>query len=316
MAERGGALDPLKERLLVLGGSGFIGRHVATTGAAAGLEVASLALDEPTERLPGVEYWTGDFTQEAILHAALEGQRFEYVINCAGYIEHTLYGQGGGSLITQHFDAVRHLAAVLDRDCLKGFVQLGSSDEYGCLPAPQNEGMREAPISPYSFGKVAATQFLQMLHHTEQFPAVVARLFLTYGPGQDDKRFLPQIIKGCLSGRPFPTSEGRQLRDFCHVRDVAAGLLKASRTPAARGEVINLASGQPVAIREMVETVCRLIGGGVPEFGQVPYRPGENMALHADITKASQLLEWRPEISLEEGLRELIDWGRRQGWAQ
>ena len=90
----------------------------------------------------------------------------------------------------------------------------------------------------------------------------------------------------------------------------------AARTPAAYGQIINLASGQPVAIREMVQILCRLIGGGLPEFGQVPYRQGENMALYADISKARRLLKWRPEISLEEGLRELIEWGRGQGWAQ
>ena len=153
-----------------------------------------------------------------------------------------------------------------------------------------------------------------MLHRTEKFPAVVARLFLTYGPGQDGKRFLPQIIGGCLSGKPFPASEGKQLRDFCHVNDVAAGLLRAAQTPPVHGEVINLASGEPVAIRDMVELVCRLIGGGQPEFGAIAYRPGENMALYADVSKARRLMGWQPAISLEAGLEDLIEWGRGQGW--
>lgn len=280
------------------------------------MTVASVALDVPAAPLPEVEYLVGDITSGDELRAVLANRPFEYVINCAGYIDHTLFSEGGETLITQHFDAVRNLVVMLDRESLRGFVQLGSSDEYGGLSAPQKESVREAPISPYSFGKVAATQFLQMLYRTEQFPAVVARLFLTYGPGQDGKRFLPQIIKGCLSEKPFPTSEGKQLRDFCHVRDVAMGLVKAVRTPAAQGEVINLASGQAVAIREMVKMACRLIGGGSPEFGQVSYRPGENMALYADISKACRLLNWRPEIPLEMGLQELIEWGREHGWAE
>ena len=63
-----------------------------------------------------------------------------------------------------------------------------------------------------------STHFLQMLFRTEEFPMVILRLFLTYGPGQEDRRFLPQIIKGCLSDAKFPTSEGQQLRDFCCPR--------------------------------------------------------------------------------------------------
>lgn len=67
-------------------------------------------------------------------------------------------------------------------------------------------------------GKVAATHFLQMLYRTENFPATILRLFLTYGPGQDGRRFLPQVITGCLEGRSFPASEGKQLRDFASSR--------------------------------------------------------------------------------------------------
>ena len=104
------------------------------------------------------------------------------------------------------------------------------------------------------------------------------------------------------------------MRDFCHVNDVAAGLLRAGRTPEVHGEVINLASGEPVAIRDMVELVCRLIGGGQPEFGAIAYRPGENMALYADVSKARRLMGWQPAISLEAGLEDLIEWGRGQGW--
>ena len=70
------------------------------------------------------------------------------------------------------------------------FVQIGSSDEYGNIKAPQHEESREHPISPYSIGKLASTQFLQMLHRTEGFPAVILRPFLIYGPGQDNKRFI------------------------------------------------------------------------------------------------------------------------------
>ena len=170
--------------------------------------------------------------------------------------------------------------------------------------------MRESPISPYSLGKVASTQFLQMLNRTEGFPAVILRLFLVYGPSQDHKRFLPQVIRGCTSGKSFPTSLGEQLRDFCYVDDVTRGILTALMQDDINGEVINIASGIPVTIRKVTETVKVLIGQGDPLFGQIPYRTGENMALYADISKANNLLEWKPEITLEDGILRTINFHR------
>ena len=130
------------------------------------------------------------------------------MVNLGGYVNHTLFQEGGRQQVEEHFTAIQNLITVLSRKKLQRFIQVGSSDEYGNAPAPQHEHLREAPISPYSLGKVATTHFMQMLHQTEAFPAVIFRLFLTYGPGQNEERFLPKIIKGCLNDRSFPTSAG------------------------------------------------------------------------------------------------------------
>jgi nucleoside-diphosphate-sugar epimerase len=202
---------------------------------------------------------------------------------------------------------VQNLLQLLDWSKLKRFVQVGSSDEYGNHPPPQHEKMRELPISPYSLGKVASTQFLQMLHRTQDFPAVIVRLFLTYGPGQDNKRFFPATIQGCLSGDPFPTTAGEQLRDFCYVDDIAEGILATLTNEQVNGEIINLASGNPVTIRDATELIQKTLGRGAPEFGKIPYRVGENMALYADVYKAKRILDWKPLVTFEEGVERTID---------
>ena len=181
-------------------------------------------------------------------------------------------------------------------------------NEYGNAKAPQHEGLREQPISPYSLAKVSSTHFLQMLHCTEGFPSVVIRLFLTYGPGQDKGRFLPQIIRGCLDNLTFPTSKGEQLRDFCYVDDSVEAILKALEVSEAEGEVLNVASGVPYSIRTMIEKVCELSGFGNPQYGDIPYRPGESMALYANISKAKNILQWEPSTSLNVGLQKTVDW--------
>lgn len=298
-------------RLLVVGGSGFIGHHVVKRGIAQGWQVTSLGLNTPTDsrRIQGVRYVCADLMQPGAA-AALGDNGYDYIVNLGGYVDHTLFGNGGRRLVRAHFDGLLDLLEFVDRKAVRRFVQVGSSDEYGDVPAPQREDQRERPISPYSLGKVAATHFLQMLHRTEGFPAVTLRLFLTYGPGQDERRFLPQIIRGCLEGREFPVSEGGQLRDFCYVADTVEAIFRCFDRDVADGRVLNIASGQPRSIREMIESMVRLIGAGRPLFGAISYRPGENMALYADIGAARETLGWSPATSLDEGLSATIAWMR------
>ena len=149
-----------------------------------------------------------------------------------------------------------------------------------------------------------------MLWRTEAFPATTLRLFLTYGPGQDESRFLPQIIRSCLKDLDFPVSAGSQVRDFCYVDDTVEAICLALESQSINGMVLNVASGQPSTIRELIEKVHSAIGQGRPRYGRIPYRPGENLSLVADITKISDLLGWGPGTALDHGLQETIEWMR------
>ena len=308
----------MKERILVVGGTGFIGSNLVRYCVQRGFSCSVLSLNAPEvgRRIVDVDYIPADLTNLEQLRSRLgQDAEFEYVVNLSGYIDHSSFFSGGRRAINVHFGGVQNLIETLNRTSLKCFVQVGSSDEYGNIPAPQRESSREAPISPYSLAKMASTQFMQMLNRTEGFPSVVVRLFLVYGEGQEDKRFLPQIIKGCLADRKFSVSEGNQLRDFCHVEDISRGIVSVLTNKKALGEVINLASGKPVTIRSMIEKVQMQIGKGEAMFGKIPYRPSENMELFADIEKAVQLLDWEPLIDLDEGLLRTISYYQNK-WLQ
>jgi len=296
-----------KPRLLVIGGTGFIGHHLLAATKDDWC-VTSISLKPPSaERfVDSVRYLHLDLTDFHAVKNELVDE-YEYVVNLGGYIDHTLFKDGGQILIDTHFGAIQNLISILSRNSLKRFVQIGSSDEYGNSPAPQQEDMRELPISPYSLAKVASTHFLQMLHGTEGFPGVILRLFLTYGPHQDANRFLPQIIKACLKDEEFAASDGNQLRDFCYVRDVVRAILLALQTKCVEGHIVNIASGHPVSIRSVIESVQKIVGGGRPQYGAIPYRTAENMALYASTQKAEKLLGWCPEVVFEMGLKQTID---------
>ena len=296
------------KNLLIIGGTGFIGQHVVKGAIGRSYNTTVLSLHDAAEELSveGVRYLTANIADYIDLGKALRNKKFSHVVNLGGYINHSCYKQGGRKVIDAHFVGVENLVELLDWDGLESFVQIGSSDEYGDAPAPQQEDVREHPISPYSLGKLAATHFLQMLHRTEGFPAVILRLFLVYGPGQNNQRFLPQIISGCLRDESFATSHGQQLRDFCYIDDIVDGIFQALENPAVYGEVINLASGVPVKIRTVLEEVMDTVGCGKPKFGEVPYRAGENMSLYADITKARQKLLWQPMTNLHDGIAQTV----------
>jgi len=297
-----------EKRILIIGGTGFIGRHLAMRCLKDTPFVTCLGLNPQKSFSSDMEFIHADIFDKGQLERVLCGRPFQYVFNLGGYIDHTHYFKGGRKIIEAHFIGLMNLLDCLNKDELKGFVQIGSSDEYGNLPAPQRETMRESPISPYSFAKTAASHFIQTLSNIEGFPGVILRLFLVYGPGQDEKRFLPQIITAFLKDEPVETSGGKQLRDFCYIDDAVEGIIKAAATDEAKGRVINIASGIPVSIRDMINKVAALIGKGRPVFGARPYRQGENMELFADISVAKDILQWAPAVSIDEGLRKTIEY--------
>ena len=298
----------IQPRILIIGGTGFIGHHLLKTLILKDFSVTSISLNKPTKQrfVDGVKYYTVNINVPKSCSDILNSN-FHYVVNLGGYIDHKLFKDTGRDLIESHFTALQNIIEVLPRDELRRFVQIGSSDEYGNSDSPQNENLREQPISPYSLGKVASTHFLQMLYRTENFPSVILRLFLTYGPGQSPSRFLPQIIRGCLNDEKFPVSAGEQLRDFCYIDDTVDAIIKALLADNINGHVINIASGKPISIKSMIKVVNGIIAKGYPIFGELPYRAGENMSLYANVNKSKELLDWEPRVLVEEGLKKTIN---------
>lgn len=298
--------------ILVTGSNGFIGSAFVRQATIKGYRITGLALNSSDKGNyeEGTEFLNVDINDLESLGRALAGRRFDYVVNCAGYVNHELMIGAGRQQIETHLMGLINLIACVRHDGLRGFVQLGSSDEYGGAGSPQQEDFREQPISPYSFAKTAASHYIQSLYTSERLPVMVARLFLVYGPNQGMQRFIPQIIKACLNNQKFPVSKGEQVRDFCFIDDVIQGILHLLQTEKAHGQIVNLASGAGFCIRDVVEKIRSMTGAGQPEYGKIVYRTGENMSLYANIDKLKALTNWQPVIDLDDGLKICIDWHR------
>ena len=182
---------------------------------------------------------------------------FDYIVNAGGYGKETVFNS--------HFFGVLNLIKVLSKKKLKKFVQIGSSAEYGNIRAPQIEHFKCNPSSPYAIAKLASTNFLKTLYKTEKYPVTILRFFLVYGPRHDKNRILPQVIKASIQDNRFPLTKGDQYCDFCYIDDAVKAIFKTLNSKKTNGDIINIGSGKPKKIKEVVNLICKIIGSGKPE---------------------------------------------------
>ena len=137
-----------------------------------------------------------------------------------------------------------------------------------------------------------------------------ARLFYLYGPYEDPRRLVPAVTLALLEGRSVPTTAGEQLRDFLHVDDVARALVAVAESDLVGA--VNIASGRPVTVREIVERLGHLVGRPeLVELGALPYAPGDPMVVAADVAKLAGT-GFTPDWTLEEGLSDAVSWWKAE----
>ena len=296
-------------RVLVTGGAGFIGGHVALSLAERGYEVVVLDnLERPSSLLlarlreAGLPVLVGD------VRSFHDCGGYDVVVHAAAYIDVAESVEKPVEYLENNAVATARVAkACAGSGAL--LVYMSSAAVYGepeSLPLREDHPTR--PISPYGLSKLVGEQVLQVFARTYGLRYVALRLFNVYGPGQSSayagvvSRFVERAARGLP---PVIYGDGLQTRDFVHVRDVA----RAVHLCVERGvvnEVLNVATGRPTTILELARLVCRLAGIGAEPLFEKP-RPGDIRHSYADISKAESLLGYKPTVSLEEGLRELLD---------
>tara|TARA_Y100000590_G_scaffold101980_2_gene115830 strand:- start:5685 stop:6602 length:918 start_codon:yes stop_codon:yes gene_type:complete len=302
-------LDKIKKpSLLVLGGTGFIGYHLMIKAKKYGWQITSLSKHKPKKYryIKGVNYLTVDINNLNILKKKIK-KSFDYVVNSGGYGSHFPFHKGGKNIFETHFFGMLNIIKVIKRKKLKKFIQIGTSEEYGKISAPQKENLVDVPNTPYAIAKLSCTEFLKILYKKEKFPFVVLRLFLVYGPKQENNRILPQIIRGCLKNKKFKTSSGFQKRDFCYIDDVIKAVFLSLKSKKATGKVFNIGTGKPLKVKNVVKTICKLVGKGKPQFGKIKLRKNENMSLYPSVKEAKKVLKWKAKVKFFKGINYTIN---------
>jgi len=297
-------------KILIIGGTGYIGRKLIEYIKInySKFIIHSIYFQNKSHQFKDVKYLKCDITNlESLTNVLTED--YDYVINMAGYVDHRLINEGGFQIIDSHLIGLMNIIKTLSNKKLKKFIQIGSSDEYNDNHLFKDENSKENPISPYSFSKTASTYFLQMLKNSENFPVVVLRLFLVYGPDQDPNRFIPYIIENCIRNNKVEMTMCEQERDFTYIDDILNGIMLAtlSESKITDNIVFNLASGVPIQINKVANLIYENVRKGELLFGKKNYRKSESMRLVANNTKFKLHFNWKPLIGIEEGLLKTIN---------
>lgn len=298
-----------KRKILITGGTGFIGYHLAKKCLKFNWKVDSISTKLPStsRKLKKVKYIKLDISKKNLFKKL--SKDYDYVVNLAGYVDHSKSNQ----ITKTHFNGCKNLANYFLNTEIKKFVQIGSSIEYGKEKSPQKENDKkfQKTSSVYGSAKLLSTKYLLNLKKKYNFPSVILRLYLIYGPNQDANRIIPITIINSIQNNRFDCSKGKQLRDFLYIDDLINAIIKTLRRRNLIGQIINIGSGKPTSIKKLILNICTLAKGGQPQFGKISLRGDEIDKLYPNISKSIKLLNWKPKISLKNGLKKTIKYFKK-----
>jgi len=306
--------------VLITGGAGFIGSHLAEWLVALGAKVRILD-DFTTGRKQNlsafahkVELLQGSLTDMATVRKAVAGVEVVFHQGALPSVARSVEDP----LTTHQVNATGTLLLLLAaREAkVKRVVFASSSSVYGDTPIlPKREDMPPNPQSPYALSKLIGEQFCRLFWQLYGLETVSLRYFNIFGPRQDPTSqyaaVIPRFITALLRGeRPTIYGDGEQTRDFTFVDNCVRANLLAATAEGVAGEVFNVGAGKQTSVNELFHLIRSLVGVNNIEPLYAPPRLGDVRHSLADITKARERLGYEPSVSLEEGLERTIAWFR------
>ena len=192
---------------------------------------------------------------------------------------------------------------------LRKYVHVSTPEVYGSCSGLVDESHPFSPSTPYATSRAACDMHLLNFFKNYDFPVVFTRAANVYGPGQQLYRIIPRTILYVRLGKKLQLhGGGKSRRSFIHIRDVAQATLDIAEK-ASPPETFHLSTDQHISIRSLVELICLKMGADFEHLVQVsPDRPGKDDAYLLDSSKAKKELNWKPNVLLEDGIEETIDW--------
>lgn len=303
--------------MVVTGGAGFIGSHLAEALLNQGhsVRVVDNLATGRRENLAGLggdsfDYLAGDLTEFEVCRRAAEGAVCVFhhaaIPSVPRSIEQPLESHSSGPTATLNMLEAARLAGA------RRFIFAASSSAYGETETlPKHEDMLPSPLSPYAAAKLAGEHYVRVYARTMGLDGVSLRYFNIFGPRQDPSSpysgVISRFIRVALEGRPLTIhGDGTQTRDFTYISNaVHANLLAMSAEHALGGEVINVGTGVQTSLLDVIRVLSDALGRPIhPEF--TPARPGDIRHSQASLGRIEGLLSYHPLVNFEDGLRRTL----------
>lgn len=278
------------KKILITGGTGFIGASIATELQKRGYNISLIARTE--KNVPkNILFYKADVIKENEVKEAIRLSQPDIIIHTAGRMN--------GS-----WDELYETNVIGTENILNNFsgriIFLSSSSVYENNPVPFHEEMVVLPGSAYGKTKRMAEELC-----LERKQAVAVRASVIYGPGQEGTMFIPRLCQYVQQKQgAFPMTPGDQTRDFVYISDVVNAMVKILETEY--DGILNIGAGKSYMLNEVL-TLAQEIIGEFPIERTLPYRENEVMVHAMDISKARSILEWEPEVELRAGLKRVLN---------
>jgi dTDP-glucose 4,6-dehydratase len=293
----------LTERLVTLGARTRAVVHYNGDGRRGWLDHSAVAGD--------IDVIAGDVRDPASVQRAFDG--VEVVFHLAALIAIPYSYVSPESYVRTNVEGTLNVLDLARRAGAR-VVHTSTSETYGTAQyTPIDERHPTCAQSPYAASKAGADQLALSYYHAFALPVTVVRPFNTFGPRQSPRAVIPTIVTQALEGQAVRLGSLTPRRDLTFVADTVDGFVRAAEVERAVGETVNLGTGHDVSIGELAARILDLVGSGarvMEDPRRVRPDGSEVWRLVCDASKAATLLDWRPRTSLDDGLRETIEWFR------
>ncbi|MEN8252836.1 MAG: NAD-dependent epimerase/dehydratase family protein [Patescibacteria group bacterium] len=296
-------------KIIVTGGSGFLGKHLQRALIKAGHSVKNIDLKENAE----FDTTVADVRDQNQMLAEIKDA--DLVFHLASLIEAGDSVKNPQKYIDYNITGSVSVLEAMRQNEIKTFIFSSSAAIYGeAEKIPIQEDDRTIPINPYGMTKLAMEALLSSYVQAHGFTGIALRYFNLYGPGEDhqpETHAIPRFIKQIHEGSEVTVwGNGQHKRDYVYIDDIVDAHLKAidlAQNQSQKYHYMNLSTQKPNSVSEIVGLIENIIGK-TANIRNFPERPGDPLVLTADASKAKELLKWETKIDISTGLKQTVDY--------